>query len=85
MPVNKKLTLKKGAQVMFCRNDPMQRWANGTLGKVTRLNTNNIYVAVEGGKEYKVEKTAWESTKYQYDPKKRKSRRQSQAHTRNIR
>lgn len=72
MPVNKKLTLKKGAQVMFCRNDPMQRWANGTLGKVTRLNTNNIYVAVEGGKEYKVEKTAWESTKYQYDPKKKK-------------
>lgn len=72
MPVSKKLTLKKGAQVMFCRNDPMQRWANGTLGKVTRIDSENIYVTVEGEKEYKVEKTAWEATNYKYDPKTKK-------------
>lgn len=72
MPVSKKLTLKKGAQVMFCRNDPMLRWANGTLGKVTRIDSENIYVTVEGGKEYKVEKTAWEATNYKYDPEKKK-------------
>lgn len=72
MPVSKQLVLKKGAQVMFCRNDPMQRWANGTLGRVTRLDADNIYVTVEGGNEYKVEKTAWESTNYQYDPEKKK-------------
>ena len=72
MPVKKQLVLKKGAQVMFCRNDPMQRWANGTLGKVTRLDAANIYVMVEDGKEYKVEKAVWESTNYQYDPEKKK-------------
>ncbi len=72
MPVSKQLVLKKGAQVMFCRNDPMQRWANGTLGRVARLDADNVYVTVEGGKEYKVEKTAWESTNYQYDPEKKK-------------
>lgn len=72
MPVSKELILKKGAQVMFCRNDPMRRWANGTLGKVTRIDTENIYVAVEGGEEYKVEQTVWESTNYQYDPEKKK-------------
>lgn len=72
MPVSKQLVLKKGAQVMFCRNDPMQRWANGTLGKVTCLDAASIYVAVEGGKEFKVEKTAWESTNYQYDPETKK-------------
>lgn len=72
MPVSKQLTLKKGAQVMFCRNDPMQRWANGTLGKVTRIDAESIYVAVENGKEYKVEKTVWESTNFQYDSEKKK-------------
>ncbi len=72
MPVSKELILKKGAQVMFCRNDPTQRWANGTLGKVTRIDAENIYVAVEGGEEYKVEKTVWESNNYQYDPEKKK-------------
>lgn len=36
-PVDMKLRLKVGAQVMFTRNDQQKRWANGTLGKVSKL------------------------------------------------
>lgn len=72
MPVSKDLTLKKGTQVMFCRNDQMHRWANGTLGKVTNIDDDNIYVTLEGGKEYKIERVTWEATSYEYDYDKKK-------------
>lgn len=72
MPVSKLLTLKKGAQVMFCRNDQLQRWANGTLGKVTQIDAENIYVTTESGIEYKVDKVTWEATNYEYDREKQK-------------
>ena len=72
MPVNKVLTLKKGTQVMFCRNDSRHRWANGTIGKVTRLDEDNIYVSIGEDIEYKVEKVTWEAVNYKYDPEKKK-------------
>ena len=72
MPVSKVLTLKKGTQVMFCRNDQLRRWANGTLGKVSKIDADNIYVTLENGIEYKVEKVTWEATSYEYDSKSRK-------------
>ncbi len=72
IPVNKELTLKKGTQVMFCRNDPQRRWANGTLGKVTKVDADNIYVTVDSGDEYKVEKVSWEANSYKYDRKQKK-------------
>lgn len=71
-PVNMELTLKKGTQVMFCRNDPQRRWANGTIGKVTNIDADNIYVTVDGGEEYKVEKVVWEAYSYEYDRKTKK-------------
>lgn len=71
VPVSKILTLKKGAQVMFCRNDPQQRWANGTLGKISQIDNENIYVTVDSGEEYKVEKVSWEATSYEYNREKK--------------
>ena len=71
VPVSKELTLKKGAQVMFCRNDPQQRWANGTLGKVTQIDDENIYVTIDSGEEFKVEKVSWEATSYEYNREKK--------------
>ncbi len=72
VPVSKELTLKKGTQVMFCRNDPARRWANGTLGVVSNIDADNIYVTVEDGTEYKVEKVSWEATSYEYNPEIKK-------------
>ena len=72
MPVSRKLTLKKGAQVMFCRNDPQQRWVNGTLGKVTSVDDNSLYVMAQDGMVHEVEPVTWEAISYTYDRDKRK-------------
>lgn len=72
IPVRKDLVLKKGAQVMFCRNDLQRRWANGTLGKITKIDQDNIYVTIDGDKEYKVDKVTWEDIKYEYNHETKK-------------
>lgn len=72
VPVSKELILKKGTQVMFCRNDPQQRWANGTLGKITQIDEESIFVTIENGEEYKVDKVSWEATSYEYNREKKK-------------
>jgi len=67
-PIN--LTLKKGAQVMFTKNDEAKRWVNGTIGKVVRLNENSIRVELKnrfGTVVYDVHKATWKSYKYEYD------------------
>lgn len=66
-PVEASLTLKVGAQVMFGRNDASRRWANGTLGTVTKLDKDHIFVKLDNGSEYEVPKTSWEAYKYNYD------------------
>ena len=66
-PVDLTLKLKVGAQVMFARNDASRRWANGTLGTVTKLLPNEIQVTTEAGDTYVVPNCSWESYSYEYD------------------
>lgn len=70
-PVDPSLTLKVGAQVMFCRNDAARRWANGTLGKVSKLNKEHIFVKLDNGNEYDVPKASWDAYNYNYDKGKK--------------
>ncbi|WP_353988720.1 ATP-dependent DNA helicase [Ruicaihuangia caeni] len=65
-PADEALELKPGAQVMFLRNDPDQRWVNGSIGEVTRI-TDTVRVEVEG-EEHEVLPAVWEKYKYSYDP-----------------
>lgn len=37
-PVPEEMVLKKGAQVMFVKNDPSQKFVNGTLGEVIKFD-----------------------------------------------
>jgi ATP-dependent DNA helicase PIF1 len=55
------LVLKKGARVMFTKNDPMQRYANGTLGAVEAFEsgTNNPIVTLSDDTTITVEPTEW--------------------------
>lgn len=76
MPVSKELRLKVGAQVMFVRNDPHRRWANGTLGKVTKLGKDEIQVTTNEGNTYAVPATSWDSCSYEYDRKAKKLKKQ---------
>ena len=63
-PAEESLELKPGAHVMFLRNDPEQRWVNGTVGVVTRIR-NTVRVAVDG-EEHDVGPVSWERTRYNY-------------------
>ena len=67
LPTNKELTLKKGAQVIFLRNDKDGRWVNGTIGKVSRLDESGVEVALETGDCYVLDEEVWENVQYTYD------------------
>lgn len=78
MPVELKLRLKVGAQVMFTRNDQNRRWVNGTLGKVTSLSKDKINVTLDSGITHEVPLCSWESYSYEYDLKERKTMKELQ-------
>jgi ATP-dependent DNA helicase PIF1 len=70
LPVDLDLHLKKGAKVLFVRNDPAGRWVNGTLGKVQNLTEDLIEVKIDESKEIvQVDVCEWDNIKYEYDPK----------------
>ncbi len=67
-PTADSLTLKKGAQVMFIKNDPERRFINGTLGEVKSIEKNSIAVRLaESGTVIDVEPMEWQNIRYQLD------------------
>ena len=72
LPTALNLVLKEGAQVIFIRNDKQGRWCNGTIGIVTRLSENSVFVALETGEEMRVECEVWENMQYSYNEKEKK-------------
>lgn len=67
-PTANSLTLKKGAQVMFIKNDPERRFINGTLGEVKSIDKNSIAVRLaESGTVIDVEPVEWQNIRYQFD------------------
>lgn len=69
-PTEFSLRLRKGAQVMFVRNDIEERqFVNGTIGKITQLKQDTIVVETEDpatGKKRKIEvyKSEWDVIRY---------------------
>lgn len=70
VPAQEILKLKKGAQVMFVKNNG-QDWVNGDLGTVTGFKNDNVGVE-KNGINYTVEKETWADYRYQIDPKTNK-------------
>lgn len=67
-PTANSLTLKKGAQVMFIKNDSERRFINGTLGEVKSIDKNSIAVRLaESGTVIDVEPMEWQNIRYQFD------------------
>lgn len=66
-PVDQVLRLKVGAQVMFARNDPQKRWANGTIAKVCKLAKDEITVELSDGSKHVVPCCSWDSVSFEYD------------------
>ncbi len=70
-PAASELVLKKGAQVMFIRNDfsPARQYYNGKIGHVTRVTDKEIVVSCPGdAREITVEPAVWENIKYDLNP-----------------
>ncbi len=71
LPVEKDLLLKKGAQVMFLKNDKGEerRYYNGKIGKIEKIDADkNVWVSFPESKEpIKVEKEVWRSLRFRYD------------------
>src|SRR5690554_1919911 len=72
-PADENLQVKVGARVMFLRNDPDQRWVNGTVGTVTRI-ADTVRVEVDG-EEHEVLPAVWEKIKCTYSPATKQLRR----------
>lgn len=82
-PVQKQLRLKVGARVMMLKNDlntasqrpgEKARWVNGTLGVVTKLTTDQVWVMINGV-SHQIDKNTWWKSQYSYDPRTKTLRR----------
>ncbi len=71
------LILKKGAQVMFLKNDPSpeRRYFNGKIGTVQGVSAGTVRIVCAGeGSPIPVEALAWENIRYAMDPGNEKIR-----------
>ncbi len=70
-PTESLLRLRKGAQVMFIKNDPEKAYVNGTIGTITEIDFENIKVTVEeaNGKKRNIDVglTEWQIMRYRPD------------------
>ena len=64
LPAPYKLKLREGAQVMMLKNDPGFRWVNGSVGKITKIDDQEIYVDINGT-EHLVEPESWREVKFE--------------------
>ncbi len=67
-PADEVLTLKKGAQVMFIRNDPDAGFYNGKIGWVSEITaTGTVSVTDSDGLTITVPQTEWPNLQYALD------------------
>lgn len=69
LPVPLVLKLKKGARVMFTKNDEGRRWVNGSIGVVCDLTEKTMKVElINAAGICDVQPVTWEKYKYVYLP-----------------
>jgi len=53
---------------MAIKNDPMKRWVNGSLGTITDLTSEEVYVQFDsGGAIRKIEPAKWDAISYKWN------------------
>ncbi len=72
LPTSQNLELKKGAQVIFIKNDKDGRWINGTIGKIEYCGVESVTVELENGEIHTIEPAQWENMQYTYDEKEKR-------------
>jgi len=68
LPAPYRLILKEGAQVMMLRNDSQYRWVNGSIGTITKIEGDEIYIQI-GGSDFLVEPETWQEVKFEHNKK----------------
>lgn len=68
-PTDEVLELKKGAQVMFVKNDPSweKLYYNGKIGQIKLIDDEEIVVKCPDGEEIAVPRAQWDNIKYSLD------------------
>jgi len=72
-PAEKVLQLKKGAQIMFIKNDKGEnrKFYNGKIGTITRIESEKIMVSFPHEKEeLELEQETWSNIRYNYSNEK---------------
>lgn len=67
VPVDYKLDLKVGAQVMTCKNDSNHRYVNGTIGVVKELSKDRVIVTIDNNCDVEIMPTTWNKVDSKYD------------------
>ena len=62
-PVDDKLKLKIGTQVMLTKNDPEKRWVNGSIGEIVDLHEHLIKAEING-EIFDIPLQRWEKISY---------------------
>jgi len=52
---------------MIVRNDAARRFVNGSVGTVTRLAEQSVFVRLDAGDEVEIEPVSWERIRYGWD------------------
>jgi len=67
-PADETLVLKKGAQVMFIKNDPEKRYFNGMIGEIVDVGSDHITAkGKNGGETFSLDLAEWTNSKYTLD------------------
>lgn len=68
-PTDPVLTLKKGARVMFIKNDTSEekRYYNGKIATVTHIDGDTIIVEFDQGGDLELKQETWRNIRYQYN------------------
>lgn len=73
LPAPKELKLKVGCRVMATRNSSQHGFFNASLGTVTKLTDDEIYVKFDDNtSETNIPRLVWESTEKHYNPETKK-------------
>ncbi len=68
LPAPELLALKAGARIMMVKNDIARNWVNGSLGTITRLGKDRVWVKIDGKeRQFEVGKAGWENVRYEWD------------------
>lgn len=70
-PADDTIFLKTGARVMLLNNDTQDRWINGTIGTLYRVEGGVAYVKIDNGDVEKVEPFTWKSFKTVFNQDKK--------------